>query len=264
MKINDKNCNYPVINRYFSETEFEEALKHIEKCNSCLDLIIQQDRNLILNRINKKNEEIIPDENKFAMESEKLMESLKSGQQNGVNLKNMELLGHMVNFLNLYEKSEILKTPEYLKNMIMRDLQKEQNMQQNSLIIKISDGFKVICNFIENMIEIPGEMVPVVVRSKKNQEDKGGSLNFVQIMDKNEAHYSIVKDGLSSVVLTVSFKHEQIKPDYVQLKSLNQIIQSQRPENNLVYFSKLKKGNYCIEFKYRNQVEMVAMPITLL
>ncbi|MDH4127830.1 MAG: hypothetical protein OEV44_03690 [Spirochaetota bacterium] len=263
MKINIKQCMYPVLQKYLFEGEFIDALKHTLECNDCLNKLVDFDRNLVLANNLKNNDNILYDENEFSILVEKFEKNINNINDSITSQKSV------LNFLNFIENkanAENIKTPVFLKNIIKNDLNKNENSELNNVVIKISDGLKVVANYIQNMLIVPNEMIPVAVRSgiKNIQDDMMGSVNFVQILEKNKANYSVIKDSSESVLLTISFENEKNKPEYINLKSNEQTIYSQKLSENYVYFSKIKEGDYCIELKYQSKLDVISVPITII
>jgi hypothetical protein len=267
MSSNIKHCQYPVLQKYFDENEYMEVVSHIMECNHCLNQVISLDHNLLLANKARKSKEIVYDENELAVKIEALENAKNDSDIAEMVFKNTKIpaktIIDMYNYINNTVNDNI-KTPDFLRNIVQDEMTQKESRELPNIIIKITNGLKIIGNYIDNIIIIPEEMVPVAVRSgiRKSEKNSQGSINFVQILEAGRAHYNVIKDGSESVLLTISFEDEN-QPDYINLKSQNQIVLSQRLNNNYAYFSKLKEGNYCIELKYRSKAEVLSIPITI-
>lgn len=268
METNKKKCNYPILMNYFDENRFDESKVHIMQCEECMDLIIRFKNNLSILKSTNDDNITVNDENELAMNIEMIQ---KEGIFNEKaifsenTIKSMSIIHSMARFIDNYENHELTKTPDFLKEKTNLGYSKKENRIMQGLIIKISDGLKLISDHIDNIFIIPDELTPVLVRSgnKNEKMNNVNNLNFVQIIDQKEIHYNIMKDGSESILLAILFEDTKNKPNYINLRTANNRVLSQQLIGSYMYFSKLKQGDYTIELKYSQDESFLSIPVSI-
>jgi len=266
MKSEKKVCQYPVLKKYFSESDFPEVVEHLKNCNTCLDKVLDFDKTLLFSSPANRLSDKVEDENELSLRIDQFNAGKNQSPQliDQTDISETTIKG-LHKFIDSYSRGHNLQTPDFLRKIVTNEFEKTVSRGIEQIIIKISGGLKIVANYVENIKIIPEENMQLAFRSgiDKTQENNQGSINFVQILEDGPVNYNVIKDGPDSVMMTMSFEEKANKPDSINIRSLNQVVLSQRLNQNYAYFPKLKEGNYCVEFKYRSRVESFSLPILI-
>lgn len=164
------------------------------------------------------------------------------------------LFQDVLSLLFAYNTRPLLKTPEYLKEIVMKRIYREipAKSGENSIVIRIKEGLQLISGHLENVFLLPVHGEAVAVRSSlltDSTADHGVLQFFSQEPDIGQLIYQVVQDSSETVMLTVKLQNYRPRPKFINIRKSGRLMQSFPMLEDFAYFSQLTTGDYQIELK---------------
>jgi hypothetical protein len=158
-------------------------------------------------------------------------------------------------FLFTWGEWPMVKTPAYLKQIVMNRIYAEAPQQgESTIVIRLRDGLRLIAGHIRDLYTIINPDDMVAVRSGTDQAsaqaNPTGALQFMTSeANQGDLVYQVVKDGADTVMLTVKLQNYRPRPKFINLRRQGRLLQSMPLRDDFAWFSKLGVGKYEIELQ---------------
>lgn len=164
------------------------------------------------------------------------------------------LFQDILSLLFAYNNLPLIKTPDYLKDIVMKRIYREipAGAESNSIVIKIKEGLQLITGHLQNVFLLPIHGEAVAVRSSlvtDSTTDNGVLQFFSNEPESGQLIYQVVQDSSETVMLTVKLQNYRPRPKFINIRKSGRLMQSFPMLEDFAYFSQLTSGDYQIELK---------------
>ncbi|MEM7180752.1 MAG: hypothetical protein AAF518_07560 [Spirochaetota bacterium] len=154
----------------------------------------------------------------------------------------------------LAQKSDTFTLPEYLKNYVDLELNRQTEIERDSIVVKLfKQGTKFIqSTFHSSTLEILPQVV-TSVRSAGIAERMPAILMEEEVAEEDKITYQIIKESQTQAYLSINFNMKKNPYTHVTLKKNDRMLFSNSiNEHEMLNFSGLGAGIYSIEFMGEN------------
>lgn len=278
-KKSRQKCSYAFLENYLNETKKIEALEHAENCVDCLETALSFEKILFTakRKVTDQDLKLQLSETELISRAETYLSQIKSGQSGDESIVPQSqgdqlYFFQLINYLQGSEKADknLIKTPVYLKQYVMRQLDRDQEASKaTSIVIRVKNGVKLVGNYLDEVFTVPDFAEAEAVRSVATAAEPTTAHGILQFYlqaeeSKEKLLYQVVQDGPGTVMLTVKLQGFSSLPRVMNLKRENRLILSFPIKEDFAFFPQLTPGNYQVELKGKSGMVIKTVDIEIL